>query len=573
MTKRINHILLAIIGLTLCYACAKQSSPMGGPKDEDPPKLLSSSPKDQSLNTKPKNITLEFDEYIKADNPTRNIIITPSLEKDKMEILAIKNEVRIKLNQELEDSTTYVFNFQKSIQDISENNPAENLKLVFSTGSIIDSLKFSGKVAYVFPPKRLDMEDVIVGLYRIEDDTMDLFSDPPYYLTQTDSAGNFEITNIKAGDYRAYAWHDTNNTSKAEFKSEHYAFIADTITIRSDVSEAHLSLFRGDLSEFKVNRSSPIGNNYDVVLSKSPAEFHVEHPDLNNTLFFRTEEKNIRFYHTEMLDDSTQIRLTLKDSVGFKIDTTLYASFLTSDRKKEKLDATLGKDKEFLQSINTEISFNKPLLEINYDSLYVKYDSASFITINPSHLSFEDSIKRSTLKIHIPINDTIQANNFLFFAADSSFLDIEGEFNQKEIKSNFKRLKADDLADEVSGEILSDELPIIVQLLNKQGEIINEVYLTTTSKYSFKKIKAGEYQIRAIIDRNKNQKWDPGNYYEKIQPEPVYYYYDVENKSNTVLLRGKWTIQNINIASTLESGLKSLTEKPDKVDQSTAEGM
>lgn len=186
-----NHyipIFSLLIGIIFCYACAKQSSPMGGPKDEDPPVLLSSNPKDQSLNTKPENVTLVFDEYIKTENPQRNVIITPSLDKSKMEFLALKNELRIKIGQELEDSTTYVFNFQKSIQDISESNPSENLKLVFSTGDMIDSLRFIGKVAYIFPQKTPDMEDVIVGLYRIEDDTMDVFSDPPYYLTQTDSA-------------------------------------------------------------------------------------------------------------------------------------------------------------------------------------------------------------------------------------------------------------------------------------------------------------------------------------------------------------------------------------------------
>ncbi|GAB3653012.1 Ig-like domain-containing protein [Echinicola sediminis] len=573
MTKKVEHIVLAIVALLFCYSCAKQSSPMGGPKDEAPPQLLSSNPKDQSLNTKPQNITLEFDEYIKTDNPTRNIIITPSLDKDKMEILAIKNEIRIKLNQELEDSTTYVFNFQKSVQDISENNAAENLKLVFSTGNIIDSLKFSGKVSYIFPQKRLDMQDVIVGLYRVEDDTMDVFTDPPYYLTQTDSAGNFEITNIKGGDYRAYAWHDANNTSKAEFKSEPYGYIKDTITIQQDVTNAHINLYKGDLSDFKVNRSSPIGSNYDVVLSKIPAQHKINHPDINQTLFYRINEKNIRFYHTEIRDDSTEINLTLKDSVGFEIDTTLYASFMSSDRKAEKLEAKLGKDKEFLSNIETEITFNKPVLDIIYDSLYIQYDSAAFIPILPEHLHFKDSIARTVLRLSVPINDTLSASNYAFLAADSTFKDVEGEYNLKELKTNFKRLKADDLADEITGKVMTDELPIIVQLLSKEGDIIKETYLTDSPNYSFKKIKAGEYQIRAIVDRNINHQWDPGNYQNKKQPEPVYYYYDDENKTSNIMLRGKWTIQNINIQKRPESGLNNAPSTVAETNESSTEGM
>lgn len=360
---------------------------MGGPKDEDPPVLLSSNPKDQSLNTKPENVTLVFDEYIKTENPQRNVIITPSLDKSKMEFLALKNELRIKIGQELEDSTTYVFNFQKSIQDISESNPSENLKLVFSNGDMIDSLRFIGKVAYIFPQKTPDMEDVIVGLYRIEDDTMDVFSDPPYYLTQTDSAGNFEITNIKAGKYRAYAWHDANNTSKAEDKSEPYGFIADTINIMKDVAGSYFNLYKGDLSEFKINRTTAIGSTFDVVLSKYPAKLTVTHPDLGKSLFYRINEKNIRFYHTTLRDDSTQVSLSLRDSVGFGVDTTFYASFMSSDRRSENLTPTMDKNKEFISNIKTSISFNKPIKDIVYDSLFIQYDSASYINIKPEYLS------------------------------------------------------------------------------------------------------------------------------------------------------------------------------------------
>lgn len=564
MNSRLYQILLAFIAIVFCYACAKQSSPMGGPKDEDPPQLLSSNPPDQSLNIKPENISLEFDEYIKTDNPTRNIIITPSLEKDKMEILALKNTLRIKLNQELEDSTTYVFNFQKSIQDISESNPAMNLKLVFSTGDMIDSLKFSGTVDYVFPQKTAEIKDVLIGLYRVEDDTMDVFTDPPYYISQADSAGSFEITNIKAGKYRAYAFHDANNTSKAEFKNERYGFIADSINIMEDVHGVHFKLFRGDLSDFKINRSTALGSNFDIVLSKSPSSLHVEHPDLGNELFYRLEEKQVRLYHRSLRNDSTQIRLVSTDSVGFKIDTTLYASFMESDRKAQKLEASIDKNKEFLQSIKTKVTFNKPISEINYDSLYIQYDSASFIDIKPEFLSFSDSSRRTELLFNIPINDTLRSNSFNFLAADSTFMDIEEQYNTSALKSTFKRLLEDDLADEISGKILTEELPIIIQLITGDGDIIQEHYLTNQSTYSFKKVKAGEYQIRAIIDRNKNRKWDQGNYFEKRQPEPVYYYYDEENKTRKVLLRGRWTRQDVNIKITPESGLNG-PEKP-KID-------
>ncbi|EPR70432.1 hypothetical protein ADIWIN_3571 [Winogradskyella psychrotolerans RS-3] len=156
----------------------------------------------------------------------------------------------ITLNQELEDSTTYVFNFQKSIQDIAESNPAERLKLVFSTGSTIDSLTVSGKVDYWFPKAKEDYEDLLVGLY-IDQDTLDLFSSAPYYIAQVDTAGKFEITNIKAGTFRAYAWYDDNNSLKTEYRSEPYGFISEPIEVNKNLEDLQININRARFESIK----------------------------------------------------------------------------------------------------------------------------------------------------------------------------------------------------------------------------------------------------------------------------------------------------------------------------------
>ena len=83
MKNNFNIFYLVIIA-TLFGACAKQSSPMGGPKDEDPPILLSSDPKNESINIKPEKLDLEFNEYVELENPTQSIIITPKIDKDKL---------------------------------------------------------------------------------------------------------------------------------------------------------------------------------------------------------------------------------------------------------------------------------------------------------------------------------------------------------------------------------------------------------------------------------------------------------------------------------------------------------
>lgn len=540
---KLYKYILNIFIILLLISCAKQSTPMGGPKDEDPPKLLSINPQNESLNIKPKTIELEFDEYIKVENPNKQIIITPRIKKEEMEVTAIKNRVVLKLNQDLEDSTTYVFNFQKTIKDITENNVPENLRLVFSTGPTIDSLSLSGNVSYIFPQRTNIMKDVLIGLYTLED-TTDILSAPPYYIGQADTVGNFKITNIKAGEFLAYAWHDSNNSLKAEEKLEAYGFLGDTISITEDIAGAQFYISKADLSEFKINRAAVVGSNFDIVLSKFPVDISIKHEDLNEKLFFRKNEKIIRFYHSELQKDSTAVQLTLTDSVGFKIDTLIYTKFEESDKTKEKLEPSIEGPRNFVKSLTMDIKFNKPIKTINYDSLIFKYDTASIIQIDRRHTFFKDSVNRTLLTIALQIPDSITNETFNFYASDSTFTDIEGLYNEKKLEASYKKQKPDALAEEIKVKVNTTELPIIIQIMNKKDEVIAEKYLVESNQAVFKDIEPGVYYIRAIIDRNKNQRWDTSNMLQKRQAEPIYYLENPnDNNSRDTTIRAGWVLE------------------------------
>jgi len=193
------------------------------------------------------------------------VVITPKINKDLVEFTALKNTITVLLKQELEDSTTYVFDFQKSVVDISEKNPAEKLKLVLSTGSQIDSLNLSGSLRFPYAEAKEDYKNVLVGIYPLDDST-DVFTAPPYYLGQVDTLGNFNLTNLKAGAYRAYAWRDNNGNLKAESKSEEYDFLRDTIQLDpSTLDSAFFNLSKADLTPIKILRTAYFGKNFDEV--------------------------------------------------------------------------------------------------------------------------------------------------------------------------------------------------------------------------------------------------------------------------------------------------------------------
>ena len=556
---RLNNLIIFFLLSFLAFSCAKQSTPMGGPQDEEPPVVLEMYPKDQSLNTKPKEITIIFDEYIKLDNANKNILITPRINKDEVIFTALKNTLVIELNQELEDSTTYVFNFQKSIQDLSEGNPAENLKLVFSTGENIDSLNVSGSVNTYFPGRNDKLEDAIVGLYPI-DDTTNVFIAPPYYLSQVDSSGNFNISNIKAGKYFAYAWQDDNNSLKAEYKSEAFDFIKDTITINENIDGLHFNLSKGDQNPIRLLRSSPLGPGYTIVLNKTPLEIDLENENLGSEIFYTLGDKRINLYSKAPIADSLAFKVNLIDSVGYQVDSLIWAKFEESERKPEKLTVTPNSGKSFYQNLLIELTFNKPVKDINYDSLYLAYDTASVMPIIPEMLSFKDSIKRDMLQIMLKVADSISSEIITLKAADSTFRDIEGQFNETPLSANYKKLKKETLADAIEGTIEGAEPPFIIQLLDSKGEIKSESYLETGNKFSFTLMEAGNYQLRVIEDANGNRRWDPANFGERRYAERTFDFIDPETGTKNITIRGGWIVNGLIITATPKTGTKIISD-------------
>lgn len=533
---------------------------MGGPRDEDSPVLLTSNPANQSLNIKPDEIKLTFDEYIKLNNPSKGIVITPRVDKDKVVFTALKNVVFIKLNQELEDSTTYVFNFQKSIVDISEENPAENLKLVFSTGNSIDSLKVSGSINFHFPTTKPDYKDIVIGIYPLGD-TTDIFTAPPYYLSQVDTLGNFSITNIKNGNYLAYAWKDANGSLKAESKSEDYDFLLDTLILEQNIENIRFNLSKSDLTPIRILRTSSFGKNFDILLNRTPVETKIENENLGKEFYYNFSENRIRIYPNSPKLDSIPFKISIRDSVGFQKDSLLWAKFPESERKPEKLQVTANSGKNFYRDLEIELKFNKPIKSINYDSLFITYDTISRIPITRSMIAFEDSAKMDFLKIRLSIPDSVSKDIFTIKAGDSTFMDIENQINETTLTANYKKLKRENLADEIKGTILGAKPPFIVQLINSKNEIVREQFLENSNNYSFKLLEAGTFKIRVIEDLNGNRRWDPSNFVQRRLAERVFYFVNAEQEQS-LIIRSGWTLDEQNISVSEPTGIQKKPENP-----------
>ena len=211
---------ILFISLSMFQRCAQTASPPGGKKDTLTPKIVTSIPLNKSKNYTGKKIELNFNEYVTIRNLNQELLITPNVGTYETRIRP--TGVTLLLDSTLHKNTTYTFNFRNAIEDMSERNKGKNIKLVFSTGSDIDSLQISGQVKHLETNKKL--ESILVGLYPYTD-TLRIDQAKPYYFTKTDTSGNYQIENIAAGKYYMAAFNDINNNLVYNSNKEPVDFI------------------------------------------------------------------------------------------------------------------------------------------------------------------------------------------------------------------------------------------------------------------------------------------------------------------------------------------------------------
>ena len=54
-----------------------------------------------------------------------------------------------------------------------------------------------------------------------------------------------------------------------------------------------------------------------------------------------------------------------------------------------------------------------------------------------------------------------------------------------------------------------------------QSDEVKMSYKLLYKEWSMKLFPTGEYELRIVLDDNNNEKWDTGNFSQKIQPEKV----------------------------------------------------
>lgn len=610
-----------VLAFLLLVSCAKMGQPDGGWYDETPPKVVGANPADGGVNVNAKKVTIFFDEFIKLDNPTEKVVVSPP-QLETPEIKTAGKKITVSLIDSLKPNTTYTIDFSDAISDNNESNPMGNFTYSFSTGGVIDTMEVSG---YVLESENLEpIKGILVGLY---DDLSDsaFKTKPMLRVSRTDSRGRFVIKGIAPGKYRIYALQDMDGNYMFNQKSEKLAFSHDIIvpTSRPDVRQDTTwvdSLHIKSIDQVSYTRFLP-----DNIVLRAFTEpltdryfLKAERKEANNfSLFFSygdsilpqirglnfdekdafvvesTDRKDSITYwlkDTALVNQDTlhfELTYRMADSTGMlqnKIDTLEVLSKQPYAKRQKELakeleDWAKKQEKQKKKGLPYDsIMPIKPLqVQVGVSSQLDPDKNISFTF--PTPLAKVDTAgihlyaKHDTLWYRAPFEfEPVKDREYLLrgewhpdieysLEVDSAaFEDIYGLVSNA-IKQGFKVSSLDEYSTLLVNITSLNDKPLLVQLLNAQDQVVKEAK-ATNGVAEFFYLKPEKYYMRLIVDSNANGKWDTGDYDKARQAEEVYYY------PGLIECKAKWDVtESWDPEATLLSRQKpgAITkQKPDK---------
>lgn len=530
--------------------CANIVSPTGGPKDIVPPVVLLATPENQSSNFNEKEIHLTFDEYVTLNNPNNNILISPPLEKNPDYKLNGKSLI-IKFKETLKNETTYSINFGESIKDLHEGNIFKDFSYVFSTGENIDSLTLEGKLLQAIDHK--PSADYFVMLYCDENDTISLDSLPylvkPYYITRSDKEGNFKFSGLKDSNYLIFALKDENSNLRFDLPNESIAFL-DSL-----VKPIHNSqcIIHNDSVKQEVEGTEPLvlysfleEDTVQKLLKKEIVE------DGLLRFAFNRPAQNVKIEILESLPDTFNIYPTYsadydtilwyytpnKDSLLFTINyDTLINDTTQISLKNRKANSRRGKQENISKSLEIKTNINAGKLTPEQDLILtfkepvtdiMTRDTSWYIVDKDTIINDLHFTKIDSFGLKYKLDKTLAPEkSYKIIIPDSVFYSFKGVTNDT-TEFSFKVPEISQYGNIfVTVEVPENVPQIIVELLDDKDKFIARQIISETQKIEFKYLSPKKYKLKAILDKDSNGKWTPGNYGKKLLPEPIYFHKDV----------------------------------------------
>jgi uncharacterized protein (DUF2141 family) len=533
--KRVAYFICLSLFSFFLWKCASLTTPTGGPKDEAPPALLNSTPAHNQKNFKGSIIELTFDETIQLFNPKDEILISPDMGKD-IEFSARKDRVIIEPEGAWADSTTYSILFREGIKDLNEGNPAENLRIAFSTGPYIDSLFIAGSINEVLTEKI--PENITIAIY--ESDTFNVFEHAPSYLTKSDKQGRFRLENLKQGVYHVYAFDDKNKNLKIESKTEKFGFLSAPIHLDESKDSLKISVFKLDSRELHLQSVRRTPKTTRLRFNKYITHYSLDSPQpLIHS--FGDDQMEVSIYTPENILDSLAINIIAHDSLDQRMDTVTYLKTVDIRSIKDAFNVTYEKPSyDYIKkTLRLRSTYSLPLAAINYDSLLITIDSTTTLNFSAEEMKIDTLNKSFELvkPIHPDSLFKVKTSQLKFKMGVAALISVEGD-SSKAASSTLAYTKEEDTGTLLI-EVETDHTSYEIQILGGQDKVVSSV--RNVKEYAFKYLAPQSYKLRVLIDTNHNAKWDTGNPILGTEPEPIFYYTNSEQKFEFPI-RANWEL-------------------------------
>lgn len=523
------NYLTIILSLVVLAGCASVQSPTGGPKDVTPPKVVEESPRNLTRNFKSKRITLEFNEFVRLNNESNEVAISPALDQFPT-FKAHKSTLDITFEDTLEANTTYTINFGKAVGDVNENNILTNYTYVFSTGNTIDSLMITGNVQDALTKEKL--KDVTVFILPASQDSL-FGKKRASIFTTTDSAGNFRMSHLRENTYRIYALREPQGGDRIyNSRGEDIGFATDPVVLKDSTLNIPLQVFR-EVPELLSITDRKIENDGRMLFvfnreARFPGLQIIDPAALDGRKVteFTARADSAFMWLPEMTFDSLKVALIEEnkpvDTVTFRRNkrdnytrTILLGDNLSNGRLRPATDLIL--------------TASHPVSDFNPQAFTLLQDSVAVAGLQVTRM--EGSQRKFVVRYPWRMN-----RNYILTAGDNAFTEIGGTKSRKSEKT----LTLDD--PENYGNLTlrvtrPDSAAYLIQLLDQENNILKTDSVPTSGVIEYRTFPTARYAIRVVYDLNRNGRWDTGSVKERRQPEPVF------NVEKQLTLRANWDLE------------------------------
>ena len=517
----------ALIAFSIVFfSCARVVNPTGGDNDTTPPELLNSIPKNYSTQFSGKILTLEFDEYIKLDNPTQNVIVAP-LPKNKVQYKVKGKSIEVNFEEELLPNTTYSLFFGDAIKDNNESNPLANFTFVFSTGMELDSLQITGKVKYANSDK--PAEKIKVLAYINLSDTAVLTSKPDY-VSFTKSDGSYQFSNLPKKQFRIFALDDKNGNLYKDLPNEAFDFTDAPIESDSLAVNKTLRLYENTMAlkrkKHTYYKGNVVGVNFNQEADADDKAFYSNDGQKLESIGNSTTSDSVLFSLSEPITD-TIINPITNDSIAINF----------SDRDKAYPSTwTIEGNKVIWDSLF--VISNTPFQPTDSLSVCGTKDSTTFCYDGTSHV---EKISPSKYYIKQEVIDSLKKGGYLYFKS-KSFNSLEPLEYASNDSIRFSLITPDSSSfGRLSITITnSSALNGFVVLKSETEELVRVEISDNKNSVVLKSpvLLPAPYTLLFVKDDNNDGKWNPGEFSEskKLKAErTIDYPSEIKVRANWIL--------------------------------------